>query len=347
MFAGTLHGHVTDEQGRESLRHLEQGLDVLKSLLDGLIDVSRLDAGVVQPTIEDVEVSGLLEHLEASYAPVARAKGLEWRMTACPHRIRSDHVLLGRMLRNLVENAIRYTTEGSVEIECKVDGGLLRIDVKDTGVGIPEDQLRLVFEEFHQIGNQERDRSQGLGLGLAIVQRISHLLDHPVTARSEAGKGSTFSIEVPLCAPLDAAPRVPDAARPIEISAPQGSERLAVVIDDDAIVLLGLQAMLNEWGYEVLGAMSAQQAIEKLRTVNQQPDVILADYRLRDGKVGTDAILAVRDIAGAAIPAIVITGETGAECQRDVAQHGFALMHKPVTPRQLSGAIERFLSAAQ
>jgi CheY-like chemotaxis protein len=252
------------------------------------------------------------------------------------------------MLRNLVENAIRYTTEGSVEIDCEVGGGLLRIDVKDTGVGIPEDQLRLVFEEFHQIGNQERDRSQGLGLGLAIVQRISRLLDHPVTARSEVGKGSTFSIEVPLCAvPLGTAPPVPDAARLIEIPAPRGNERLAVVIDDDAIVLLGLQAMLNEWGYEVLGAMSAQQAVEKLRTVNQQPDVILADYRLRDGKVGTDAILAVRDIAGAAIPAIVITGETGAECQRDVAQHGFALMHKPVTPRQLSGAIERFLSAAQ
>ena len=118
-------------------------------------------------------------------------------------------------------------------------------------------------------------------------------------------------------------------------------------IDDDAIVLLGLQAMLSEWGYEVLGAMSGQQAVEKLRATNQQPDIILADYRLRDGKVGTDAILAVRNLAGADIPAIVITGETGAECQHDVAQHGFGLMHKPVTPRQLSGAIERFLSAAQ
>jgi CheY-like chemotaxis protein len=269
-------------------------------------------------------------------------------MTACPFRIRTDHVLLGRMLRNLVENAIQYTTEGSVEVDCHVDGALLRIDVKDTGLGIPEDQLRLIFEEFHQIGNQERDRSQGLGLGLAIVQRISHLLGHPVTARSKAGKGSIFSIDVPLCAvPLDTAPPMPDAARPIEIPAPRRNEKFAVVIDDDAIVLLGLQAILSEWGYEVLGAMSAQQAVEKLRTANQQPDIILADYRLRDGKVGTDAILAIRDIAGADIPAIVLTGETGAECQRDVAQHGFALMHKPVTPRQLSGAIERSLSVAQ
>ena len=193
---------------------------MLKSLLDGLLDVSRLDAGVVQPTVEVFQVSGLFEQLTASYAPIAMAKGLDWRMTPCPHRVRSDHVLLGRMLRNLVENAIRYTDEGSVEISCRVDGALLRIDVKDTGLGIPEDQLRLVFEEFHQIANQERDRTQGLGLGLAIVQRIGRLLDHPVAVHSEIGKGSTFSVAVPF----GAAPALPGLLRPIEAATPQGNE---------------------------------------------------------------------------------------------------------------------------
>ena len=134
-------------------------------------------------------------------------------MDACRHRVRSDHVLLGRMLRNLVENAIRYTDEGSVEIGCRVDGALLWIDVKDTGLGIPEDQLRLVFEEFHQIGNQERDRTQGFGLGLAIVQRIGRLLDHPVTAHSEAARGPPSPLRFLWCRSSIAGRRSPDRGR--------------------------------------------------------------------------------------------------------------------------------------
>ncbi|WP_448207102.1 PAS domain-containing protein [Azospirillum sp. sgz302134] len=342
LFAGALHGHVQDDKGRAALAHLERGLDVLKSLLDSLLDVSRLDAGVVRPTIEDFPLDTLLDQIAAGYAAVARGKGIEWQMGPCPFHVRSDRVLLGRMIRNLVENAVRYTEAGGVAIECRAEGTRLRIEVRDTGLGIPEDQQARIFEEFHQVGNPERDRTQGLGLGLAIVQRIGRLLDHPVSVRSEPGKGSVFSIDVPLGETKAPADRTPDAEAP----SPHPNERFAVVVDDDAIVLVSLQTILKEWGYTVLIAGSGAQAIEKLRAGNRTPDIVIADYRLRDGAVGTDVILAIRALFDTAIPGIIVTGETGPECQRDAAQHGFGLMHKPVTPRQLRSAMERYLALA-
>ncbi|WP_448205622.1 ATP-binding protein [Azospirillum sp. sgz302134] len=342
LFAGALHGHVQSEHGREALENLERGLDVLKSLLDSLLDVSRLDAGVVKPSIEDFPVSLLLDHIAAGYAAVAKSKGLEWTMAACPFHVRTDRVLLGRMIRNMVENAVRYTEHGRIEVSCEASGGRLRIDISDTGVGIPNDQLPRIFEEFHQVGNQERDRTQGLGLGLAIVQRISHLLDHPVSVRSEPGKGSTFSVVVPL----GEARVLMERGRITPVPASSGDERFAVVVDDDAIVLLGLQAILKEWGYDVLIAGSTEQALEKLRAASRTPDIIIADYRLRDGRVGTDAILEIRKLFGTPVPGIIVTGETGPECQRDAALHGLGLMHKPVTPRQLNSAMERHMRAA-
>ncbi len=344
LFSGALHGHVQGEKGLMALRHLESGLDALKGLLDSLLDVSRLDAGVVNPTLEDFPIALLLDHIAAGYAPAARSKGLEWRMEGCPQNVRSDRVLLGRMIRNLVENAIRYTERGGISITCTVAGDRMSIDVSDTGIGIPSEHLPRIFEEFHQVGNPERDRSQGLGLGLAIVQRIGQLLDHPVTVRSSPGQGSVFSIEVPLgktSKPVEA------HAAALGPAAAGGTERLAMVVDDDAIVLLGLQAILREWGYEVLIAGSGEQAVDKLRAVNRKPDIVIADYRLREGKVGTDAILDIRRLFDADIPAIIVTGETGPECQRDAVRHGFGLMHKPVTPRQLAGAMERTLQAAE
>ncbi|WP_353859566.1 PAS domain S-box protein [Azospirillum formosense] len=348
LFSGALHGHVQGEKGQKALRLLESGLDALKGLLDSLLDVSRLDAGVVKPTLEDFPVALLLDHIAAGYAPVARGKGLDWTMEGCPLNIRSDRVLLGRMIRNLVENAIRYTEHGNIAITCSVVDGRMRITVADTGIGISEEHLPRIFEEFHQVGNPERDRSQGLGLGLAIVQRIGLLLDHPVTVRSTPGVGSVFTIEVPLgetSKPVDLASTAhPVAAHPA--AAGGAEERLAMVIDDDAIVLLGLQAILREWGYEVLIAGSGELAVDKLRSVSRKPDIIIADYRLREGKVGTDAILDIRRLFDAEIPAIIVTGETGPECQRDAVRHGFGLMHKPVTPRQLAGAMERSLQPA-
>lgn len=343
LFAGALHGHALTERGQEVLDHLERGLEVMKSLLDSLLDVSRLDAGVVHPELEDFPVAALLDHIDAGYGALARGKGLDWSVGACPAVVRSDRVLLGRMLRNLIENAIRYTEHGGVEVRCETADGHLHLVVHDTGIGIAEDQIALIFDEFHQVGNPERDRSQGLGLGLAIVDRIARLLDHRVSVESRLGEGAVFRIAVPLGAAGEASSPLPTVSAAAAAAAV--GERLAVLIDDDAIVLMGLQAMLEEWGYDVQAAASPAQAMDKLRARGRAPDVIIADYRLREGEVGTDAILAIRALFGVEVPGIVVTGETGPDCQRDAARHGFDLMHKPVSPRQLNTALERLLTA--
>ncbi|MBK3737127.1 PAS domain-containing protein, partial [Azospirillum brasilense] len=198
FFAAALSAHVGSPAGAKVLGHLEQGLEALKGLLDSLLDVSRLDAGVVTPVFEDFDVAEVLDPIRAAYAPVAAGKGIGWQVEVAAGRVRSDRTLLGRLLRNLVENAIRYTDSGLVRVQCRPDGRFLSIVIQDTGRGIPDDHLERIFEEFHQVGNPERDRNQGLGLGLAIVRRLSRLLDHPVEVRSAVGKGSAFRVLVPL-----------------------------------------------------------------------------------------------------------------------------------------------------
>ena len=340
FFTAALAAQVSP-RGIEALRHLERGLDALKGLLDSLLDVSRLDAGQVTPSVEDFPVSDVLDEIAAAYAPVAGAKGLLWRVAPCDAVVRSDRALLSRMLRNLVENALRYTVEGAVALDCRSDGAALTVTVRDSGIGIPPDQLDRIWEEFHQVGNPERVRTQGLCLGLAIVRRLSALLGHPVEVRSMAGRGSEFRIRVPL----GTAAAMPAAA----LSGPvaNGAGRFAVLVDDDAIVLMGLRAILTEWGYDVLAAGSADQALEQLAANGRRPDIVIADYRLREGRVGTEAILRVRALHGADVPGVILTGETGPECLQDAARHGFTVVHKPVTPRQLGTALELRMQAAE
>lgn len=197
LFLDVLKPHVAAD-GLPALNHLERGLDALTDLLNSLLDISRLDAGVVAPTIEDFAVQEMIEPIVAAYLPVAAGKGLALEVTPSAAVVHSDRTLLGRILRNLVENALRYTDAGRIAIECHRIDQRLRIEVRDTGVGIAPEHLDLIWEEFHQVGNPERDRGRGLGLGLSIVRRLSDLLDHPVHVGSLPGKGSVFSVEVPL-----------------------------------------------------------------------------------------------------------------------------------------------------
>ena len=344
LFAGVLHRYVGDERGRGPLLSLERALDTLKNLLDSLLDVSRLDAGVIVPQFADLPLGPLLDEIQAAYAPIAASKGLEFgvEQPCAPLAVRSDRLLLGRMLRNLVENAIRYTEQGHVCIDCVPTPDGVSIRVRDSGIGISAEHLAKVFEEFHQVGNPERDRSQGLGLGLAIVQRLSRLLHHPVHVRSEPGQGSTFSIEVPAAAePLAELPAVPEP-----VNDTPGRDRLAVLVDDDTIVLTGLRTVFREWGYDVVIAGSAEQALERLNIVARVPDIIIADYRLRERKVGTDAIVRIREQVGHMVPGVILTGEIGPECDRDAEIHGLTVVHKPVTPRQLLAVVQRLLEPA-
>lgn len=339
LFAATLDSHIRDDQGRKKLAMLERSLETMRDLLEGLFDMSRLDTGAVRAQVTDVPLRPLLEEVEAAYTPAAAAKGLQFRICGgCDVALRSDRTLLGQILRNLTENAIRYTGTGYVELGCVPTQGGIRIEVRDTGIGIAAKHLNSIFEEFHQVGNPERDRTQGLGLGLAIVQRLSRLLGHPVTVHSEPDKGSVFAVEVPLGhtqAELPLTNGLPAATG--------GTERLALMVDDDAIVLLALRAMFREWGYRVLTAGSTEHALERVQAAGEAPDVIVADYRLRGGRVGTETILKVRELIGRPVPGIILTGEGSPECERDVAAHGFAIAQKPITPRQLGVLLGRLL----
>jgi signal transduction histidine kinase/CheY-like chemotaxis protein len=347
LFADGLEQHIADRDGSEKLLHLRRGLDALKELLDALLDISRLDAEVVEPTIDDFPLSLLFDRIEAAYGKVAGAKEVEFSIHHHGLAVRTDRTLLGRIVGNLIENAIQYTWTGAVRVECRSLGDRVRIEVQDTGIGIPPEQMDDIWTEFHQVGNPERDRNKGLGLGLAIVQRLAKLLGCRVEVLSALRRGSIFSIEVPAGVAV-AAPEMahePATVRPIGPIDPDRS-RYAVLVDDDAIVLLGLQSILRDWGYEVLAAGSTEQALDRLRGDTRKPDIIVADYRLRGGRIGTEAIVRIRELFDCNIPGVILTGETGPECAEDAAAHGFSIAHKPITSRQLNMAVEKLLAAA-
>ncbi|MCW2239359.1 hybrid sensor histidine kinase/response regulator [Azospirillum canadense] len=342
LFAAALHNHVTTERGQKALDTLERNLETLRGLLDSLLDVSRLDADVIRPTIEDFPLAPVLDDIGASFAPVASGRGLDFQVAVAQTVVvRSDRHLLGRMIRNLVENAIKYTEHGAVRLECRVADGLVRIAVHDTGIGIPPDQRELIFVEFHQVGNPGRDRTQGLGLGLAIVQRLSKLLGHPVAVRSTPGRGSVFTVDVPLGEAE--AVRAPE---PFAVVQPDGAGRLAVLIDDDADVLVGLQAMFRDWGYDTVTGNSAVQALERLRADGRPPAVIVSDYRLGENRTGLEAVRLIRNEAGRAVPGVILTGETAASLHATAAERDVGIVIKPVAPRQLYEVLKCLLGEA-
>jgi signal transduction histidine kinase/ActR/RegA family two-component response regulator len=341
LFASALHRHIADKRGVEALVRIERGLDLLKGMLDSLLDISRLDVNVIHPQMSVFPIQPMLEDIVASYRRVAGSKGVDLNCgPPVDGLIYSDQCLLGRMIRNLVENAIRYTEQGHIVLSCTLSGDSARVEVGDTGIGIAPDQLGRIFEEFHQVGNPERDKARGLGLGLAIVQRLSTILDHSVEVRSDLGNGSTFSIRVPVAAAAAAHP-VPSSNGPALVN--NGTGRQVVLIDDDPMVLLALGSVFEGWGYQVTMAGSKDEALERLQSSPRTPHLIVSDYRLRNGMVGTDAIKGIRASCGAVVPSIILTGETGNECVVDAEETGSMILHKPVTPHQLSFVLKRLL----
>ena len=344
LFGGALHAHVKDGRGKEMLLMLEQGTETMKALLDSLLDVSRLDAEVVKPQVSSFDLDALIQEITDSYRPLAATKGLSISSdgSSCGVAVRSDRTMLGRIIRNLVENAVRYTEHGGIMVSCRMEKDSVWIDVADTGIGIPADQITMIFDEFHQIGNPERDRSRGLGLGLSIVQRLSRILGHEVRVRSELGKGSVFSVEAPIHLSMDVRETAPKDDQILNLV---GRGRLALLIDDDTIVLMSLRTLLEEWGYDTLISGSPDQAVAIVAEAGRRPDVIVADYRLRAGRNGCEAIMDVRNELGLEIPGIILTGETGAECARDIARYGLGMIHKPVMPSQLWAVLQRLLGS--
>jgi two-component system, sensor histidine kinase len=326
---------------------LRRTLDDMKRLVDSLFDVSRLDSGAVQAEITAFPMQLLLDQITIAYRRLAGIKGIALVVVPTDAVVRSDRVLLARMLSNLIQNAVRYTHTGQVKIECQPAGDRLRIRIEDTGVGISQQDLTRIWEEFEQLHNPERDRRQGLGLGLSIVRRLSVLLNHPVEVSSGPGLGSCFIVSVPLQEERPDTPQ--ELTTRTAISDVAG--RLVVIIDDDPLVLETLRMTLEEYGLSVIAAPDCADAVRRLGSAGRMPDLVLADYRLRNGQVGADAIVAIRDAVGSQVPAIILTGELASvgdnidQPLHDAKRLGAALFRKPIRSMELLEAIRSLMVA--
>jgi signal transduction histidine kinase/CheY-like chemotaxis protein len=310
----------------------------LNEMLTGFLDISRLDAGVIQPVIASVDVGAMVSRLAREYEPRAAADGLGLRCRPRDFHIRTDVALLERILRNLIENALRYTSEGGVLVGLRQRGDKVRIDVIDTGMGIPADKQAEIFEEFRQLDNPARDASQGLGLGLAIVSRLASLLKAEVQVSSRLGRGARFS----LLLPRTQAEPVLVLSRPA-VNNPGGR---ILVIEDNGAVRQAYETMLAFSGYEVLSAENGEKALALAAQEGWRIDAILADHRLGAGLTGTETAKEISRRAGRAIPTMVVTGDTAREPLIEISASGFAMLHKPVDADKLCWKLASLLSDA-
>ncbi|PWF23300.1 PAS domain-containing hybrid sensor histidine kinase/response regulator [Corticimicrobacter populi] len=331
---------MRESQEAEELRHLAERVDTslraAEELLDGLLDVSRLDAGALRPELSEFDVSAMLRQLADQYVPMATGRGLRIRIHARPTFVRSDRRLLRRVLQNFLANALRYTRTGRIILSARRRGDQIVLQVWDTGPGIPAHHLRQIYEEFHRFEQPFDWDGRGLGLGLSICQRISLLLDHALGARSVVGKGSMFSITVPAVAAPAEAPTA-DAQRPI-LPADASLHGLRVLcLDNDPDILAGMRALLGRWQIEPICATTIDEALELMQ---ECPDVLLVDYHLHDRLDGLDSL----DALTARCPGIegaLLTADGSAEVKQAARARGYRVLTKPVKPASLRA----FLSA--
>lgn len=321
------HTELTEQQ-RELVANVCAASDASADMLNTLLDFSRIEAGVIEPQVQAFSLQPLLNKIEREFEPQADAKGLAYRSRETDLVVQSDPALLELILRNLVSNAIRYTDRGGLLVTCRKRGNQAVLEVWDTGIGIEASQQSEVFREFHQLGNPERDRRKGLGLGLAIAHGLARMLGHGLSMTSTLHRGSVFRLTLPIAT----------VALPVEQAAVEnGHARLfearVLVIDDDETVLSGMLHLLRGWGCECEVAESIEGALALARM--HAPDLVISDYRLREQRTGLEAIAALRDLLGNNLPALLVTGDTAPDRLREAQATGLALLHKPVMPSQL------------
>ena len=342
MFVSALRAREMDAEAQRLVEHLDGSVEALDSLFVALLDISRLDAGIVQPHIADFPIQPMLQRVCADHQAEACDKGLRLVLHGCAASVRSDPVLVERIVRNIVGNAVRYTERGRVVVGCRRAGAQLSLQVWDTGRGIPSDKQQRVFEEFYQLDNPERDRAKGLGLGLAIVQRLASLLDAPLALASTPGKGSVFKLQLALCegAPLPAAPGA-------EALPPAQRGGLILVVDDEAAIQEAMRSLLGGWGHQVIVAGSCEQMLQRVAACDSRPDLIICDYRLRGEESGIAVIQRLQQESNHDIPAMLVTGDTAPDRLQEAQASGLLLLHKPVSRGKLRAAIGNLMSGPQ
>jgi len=321
---------------RALVNQASTSLNSVEDLLETLFEISRLDAGAITPNLTDVNLAGLLGTLHTEFAPTARAAGLTFEVEEAPLWVRSDARLLRRILQNLVSNAIRYTAVGTVRVSVDAPApGQVRISVRDTGPGIPQDQQDRIFEEFRRLDNSHR--IPGKGLGLAIVRRATAMLQHPLELTSQPGAGACFAVTVPLGE--SQADTAASPAKPVRDRAIQG--RRILVIDNETQIQLGMETLLSGWGCQVMAAGSGPAAIERLGS--EMPDVIIADFHLDHTETGDQAVHDVRASLGRSVPAIIISADRSEELKARLSGQKLPLLGKPVKPAQLRALLQTMM----
>jgi Na+/proline symporter/CheY-like chemotaxis protein/two-component sensor histidine kinase len=339
LFLSSLSERELDQDSGEIVGRVDTSLRAVEDLLAGLLDISKLDAGGVEPQMEDFRVDDLLQALGTEFAAVAGDRDIELRVVASDHFVRSDRRLLRRILQNLLSNALRYTPAGGrVLIGCRGGGDNLKIEVRDTGPGIPEDMREAVFREFQRLPHGE-SQEQGLGLGLAIVERIARMLGHVIELRSQAGRGSVFAVSVPC----GAAHAIPEEARSVPAFS-QGELAGAVIlcIDDNSDIRDGMRALLGGWDCDVRTAAAGQEWRRAMG--DDAPDLIVADYHLGDDEHGPDVVTEICGVFELVIPAIIVTADPSESLREEAARRGHVVLSKPVKPAALRALMTRMLA---
>jgi signal transduction histidine kinase len=343
LFAAQLRTTTSAAERQRLVERIDTAVAMMNELFKALLDISKLDAGALTPNITEFPVAKLFDRVQTTFAGTAKDAGLDFRVVPTDAWVRSDFVLLEQILLNLVSNAIRYVDRGGVLIGTRKRGRDLRIEIWDTGPGIPDDQRQKIFGEFYRGNDPLHDRrglGGGLGLGLAIVDRLCRLLRHPIELSSDVGRGSRFSVVVPIAVATAkaAGPQAP-AVNVLNLAA----EKLIVVIDDDALALDGMSGLLRSWGCRVVAARSAADALAGLANMECPPDLVISDFHLSDQRTGIEAIEQLRTTFGASIPAFLVSGDISPELLQQAQRGGYLLLHKPVDPMPLRAMLNRLL----
>jgi signal transduction histidine kinase/CheY-like chemotaxis protein len=332
LFTTVLDETAKDPKISDLVEQINLSVKALQEMFDILLDISQLDAGLVSTEKSNVDSQSLLSKLSREFNPLAEKRGLRIIWPEVAYGVETEENLLGQILRNYISNAIRYTDSGTIVVSCERLENTVKITVTDTGPVIPTEKHQLIFEEFYQLGNPERDRTKGLGLGISIVKRAANLLGHKIGVSSTVGRGSSFFVQLPYASEVGQA-----QINTLESNTPKTFDRaiLVVVIDDDASIRIGLGKLLTLWGYQTAVYKDGEEAIRKLAEKQLSPDVLISDYRLAGGRTGIDVIKKIKSIYGQTIPALLITGDTEIKRLQEMNNVDAVILFKPIAPIQL------------
>lgn len=347
LLNGILRRLVKEPSALDALVQQEQAIGAMTRLLGALLDISKLESGAIRPELADFTIAALFEGLRREFASIAANKHLELQLTPCKEYVHSDFALVEQILKNLLSNAIKYTPPGgSVSLRARRDLDAVRLDVVDSGVGIAPDQIAYIYDEFYQIGVPANSSREGYGLGLSIVQRLARLLNLPLEVTSEVGKGSVFSLLLPRGRPQRATPQPPAVAAAAQAAreSPGARRPRVLLVEDDPGVRDATRMLLSVEGYRVRAVASGEEALHSAREEGA-PDLLITDYHLGDGELGTEVIATLRDKLHAEVRAVLVTGDTS-----DVVKHmpndpRLRIASKPIDAEQLLAVLKDLLTA--